>query len=366
MLTISFSRHVFSSNFFLGLFFEVDTHIQILITELIVFTHTIIEVNLKSMSQVVTMKHGSIGYSKDELTSRLFYVAKLLTKPEFYNTLTEPMGDVDEQDSILGTVCYGCLLLSELIKRRPKIARTLRKVINRLLLLAIRILDPLLQSNKFTAMLNYRLKRMQRITKEAEEESSLSATEIQLSQVLKSISSYISDIRIFGRMWALPGSIASTIIGLESTYRETNTSTLFKLIEAFGVVIGNGNQPLENIAFACGHRWSLYEDKMAGAISSHCYSRSSRCWCASIIVTLIKIVRQMISYRKNGNYAFGNKTLNENLLRNILNLPLSYHWSFPEGRLSQLTVAILALAASLIKTRRILHDVGYKIQQIKA
>lgn len=316
------------------------------------------------MSEIAPIKYDNARRTKSGLVSRLVYITKLLTKPEFYNALTEPMGNVGDQDSILGTVCYGCLLFSELIKRRPQIIRALSKVTNHLLQLAIRVISPLIHSSKFAAVLSYRLQVLQRNTEE-ENEAVLSPKELQLSQVLKSISSYISDIRIFGRMWAIPGSIASTITGLERTYSEKNSSPLFKLVEAFGVVIGNGNQPLENMAFACGHRWSLYEDTKSGAISSYCYSRSSRCWCASIIVTLIKILRQMFIYRKNGEKVFGNVSLDENLLRNLLNLPLSYHWSFPEGRLSQLTVAILALGASLIKTRKIMYGVGYKIRSIK-
>ncbi|KAG7853382.1 hypothetical protein KL941_000432 [Ogataea angusta] len=276
------------------------------------------------------------------------YLLRLLGNPKLYSLLSSPFEDPLKLDSLLSTVCYGSLFISELIKRRPELVQAFSKLAEKL-----KIQGLLALIKAYILQLRRALDPKQRL--------SINVPLDSLSTKLRLISDYIADVRIFNRMWGLPGLLA---FGVEDLHRilRADSSLATKLLEATSTISIVAYQPLENVAFAADHNW-MHLEKSA---SLQYYVASSRLWAVFVVLEVVKLVKNMVQTKLAGKPLdlLHNRSLNRPLVANIANLPLTVHWSLHDGCLSDLTVGFLGTMSSLLNTKDSWGEVFAQVRQL--
>lgn len=277
-----------------------------------------------------TLDDKAVRQLYSRTVARAKYVARLTSNPEFWDDISEPFMDAGKLDTTLATVCYGSLLMSQLIKYKPLIRRLIKVLLRS-------------KSAPITA---------------------LSSSDAATAQILKSISGYISDVRIFNRMWALPGTIGFLISGLRAVSNQSGPWNTMKVLEAVDIVAIALYQPLENLAFANDHGWTYNDESLASKLTDYYYTTSSKLWGLYLVLEVVKLGKKLIDYRRSGVDPWEDDGLKQELVSDIVNIPLSYHWAQPEGWLGDTAVGFLGLIASLPETRQVWGEVIDKVRQI--
>ncbi|KAG7756338.1 hypothetical protein KL911_001140 [Ogataea haglerorum] len=276
------------------------------------------------------------------------YLLRLLANPKLYSLLGSPFEDPLKLDSLLSTVCYGSLFISELIKRRPEL---------------VQILSRLARKLKIQGLLSLIKAYILKIQRALDPKQCLSIhiPLDSLSTKLRLISDYIADVRIFNRMWGLPGLLA---FGIEDLHRilTADSSFITKLLEATGTISIVAYQPLENVAFAADHNWTHHEQ----SASLRYYVASSRLWAVFVVLEVVKLVKTVVQTKLSGKPLdlLHNRSLNRSLVANIANLPLTVHWSSYDGCLSDLTVGFLGTMSTLLDTIDSWREVFAQVRQL--
>ncbi|KAG7883010.1 hypothetical protein KL905_001712 [Ogataea polymorpha] len=276
------------------------------------------------------------------------YLLRLLANPKLYNLLGSPFEDPLKLDSLLSTVCYGSLFISELIKRRPELVQILSNLAEKL------------KMQGLISLIKTLIQKIQRAV-DPKHRFSINVSLDSLSTKLRLISDYIADVRIFNRMWGLPGLLA---FGLEDLHRifRADSNFITKLLEATSTISIVAYQPLENVAFAADHNWTHLEK----SASLEYYVASSRLWAVFVVLEVVKLVKTMIQTKLAGKPLdlLHNRSLNRSLVANIANLPLTVHWSLYDGCLSDLTVGFLGTMSSLFDTIDSWGEVSAQLRQL--
>ncbi|KAK9370033.1 hypothetical protein V1509DRAFT_618342 [Lipomyces kononenkoae] len=167
---------------------------------------------------------------------------------------------------------------------------------------------------------------------------------------MRTLSSLISDIRIFHRLWGLIGLLRWAIATLQSPPKDSWLAAV-----AYLQVVSNLlYQPLENIAYLGSHDII----PVSKAKINRLWVVSSRLWAAHVILEFVRLGRQKyLAVQKNKDDAGEKKAeaktesamaevlWRRQLLVNTAYFPLTIHWSMQTGFLSELAVGVLGTVA---------------------
>ncbi|KAK9318068.1 hypothetical protein V1522DRAFT_396666 [Lipomyces starkeyi] len=159
---------------------------------------------------------------------------------------------------------------------------------------------------------------------------------------MRTLSSLISDIRIFHRLWGLVGLLRWAIATLQSPPKDA----LLKAV-AFAQVVSNIlYQPLENIAYLGSHEII----PVSKAKINRLWVVSSRLWAAHVILEFVRLGREKYLARsKDAEKTAESKTADtlwrRQLLVNGAYFPLTIHWSLETGVLGDWAVGALGTIA---------------------
>ncbi|KAK9240736.1 hypothetical protein V1525DRAFT_394830 [Lipomyces kononenkoae] len=167
---------------------------------------------------------------------------------------------------------------------------------------------------------------------------------------MRTLSSLISDIRIFNRLWGLIGLLRWAIATLQSPPKDA----LLAAVAYLQVISNLLYQPLENIAYLGSHDII----PVSKAKINRLWVLSSRLWAAHVILEFVRLGRQKYLAAAVQRHEVGekakaktesNKAAEElwrrQLLVNTAYFPLTIHWSTQTGFLSELAVGALGTVA---------------------
>ncbi|GME88863.1 hypothetical protein B5S32_g859 [[Candida] boidinii] len=321
------------------------------------------------------------------LIVKIDFITKLLSNSKFYDIINGPFEDVYKLDSILSTVCYSSLFFSELIKLQPKFLKLLKKIIIRL---NLPNLLKLLNINNIKIE-NENIKLPLPITNFLNNLNN-HYNKSDLSNKLQTLSIYISDIRIFNRLWATPGLISFGINGVKSTLVDDDMPNWLKILNVIDIVSIVAYQPLENYAYLLDKHWWFnqktedidididtddsekteelkqlkikeIETKKYSDKSLYYYVLSSKLWAIFVVIELIKLFHKL--YTKKYSILKKDKSFNIDLISNLANFPLTIHWSLYDGCLPDLIVGFFGTFSSCMNTADILSNVIKDIKNLK-
>lgn len=344
--------------------------------------------------------------SKLELIDqRVRFLAHLLVSPKFYEIISEPLKNMSQLDSSLGTLCYASLFVGAVITKfpqfrdlvdvlQPKILKLVKSVILKLverILLGLKLgvvnSSKLIKGNDkikglaltFEDVINKALHKVgqwdnlnEKGSPVAVPKSEMTATEAHVSKTLTSFSRYISDVRMFYRGFQIPDSI----IGLLTAPGEMLPKGAYiDLISTISICL---YQPFETVAFLLDKAWLLPSPDGPNKCLWW-YLTSTKMWFLWVLVEFVhsiidtyKDLRGDIKSRgKRPNIhlllrAMGNLDHKKwiVLLEHLATIPLCVHWSLPDGCLSNMQVGLFGTLAGGLSTSLIWSEVLDKISKL--
>ncbi|ODV82518.1 hypothetical protein CANARDRAFT_205074 [[Candida] arabinofermentans NRRL YB-2248] len=294
-----------------------------------------------------------LPFKSHNLLKRLEYIIKLTTCSKFYDLINEPLTDPLILDNALSTICYSSLLISELLKRKPQLYKIFKNIY-------LKLLDLLIKYTSNKQLNNWLVKQKLRTTT-----TTTAAAKIPFDDAtalkLRNLSNYLSDIRIFNRLWAIPSLISFGLTDLKTISKSTNKSKLMKLLETIGTISIVLFQPFENIGFLTEHKWTTknHDDFKSSKLSEWYYIISCRFWAVFVVVEIIKLLKQL---KLKGT---GDSVLFKSLVANFANLPLTVHWSCYGGCLSDLSVGFFGTFSTLLDTTHAVKDIINNVKKLE-
>ncbi|CZR57240.1 uncharacterized protein PAC_07130 [Phialocephala subalpina] len=186
------------------------------------------------------------------------------------------------------------------------------------------------------------------------------------AQRLKALSDLISDFRIFVRLWGLIGIWKWGKRVLQDLREEGGKDETAKKIEAAQVVVNVAFQYLENGAYLSSKGvmgWSTEKQNRA-------WAWSSRFWAAHVALDFWRLGREWAKRRSKGkgkevddgavNVGEGEwkAKWRREMAVNMAWAPLTLHWSFEQGLVSEFWVGVLGTVAGIIGTRKLWKQSG--------
>ncbi|KAK9324300.1 hypothetical protein V1517DRAFT_351459 [Lipomyces orientalis] len=163
---------------------------------------------------------------------------------------------------------------------------------------------------------------------------------------MRALSSLISDVRIFHRLWGLIGLLRWAI----ATMQAPPNDAVLKAVAFTQVVTNIIYQPLENIAYLASHEIIPFSKAKINRL----WVVSSRLWAAHVILEFVRLARVKYLAKKDvseqsGEKATDGKTADtlwrRQLIVNAAYFPLTIHWSLETGLLTDLAVGALGTIA---------------------
>ncbi|KAK9389890.1 hypothetical protein V1515DRAFT_592150 [Lipomyces mesembrius] len=155
---------------------------------------------------------------------------------------------------------------------------------------------------------------------------------------MRTLSSLISDIRIFHRLWGLVGLLRWAIATLQKPPKDA----LLKAVTFAQVASNILYQPLENIAYLGSHEII----PVSKAKINRLWAVSSRLWAVHVILEFVRLGREKYLAGKDAEKSKTADALwRRQLLVNAAYFPLTIHWSLETGVLSDLAVGVLGTIA---------------------
>lgn len=288
------------------------------------------------MSEKMTEQGIEMLHSVTKVNNRLKFLAGLIVNPKIYRDISTILSDPSKLDMTLGTVCYFALFVSALIKRYPDLRLKALQIWRKLLLAYNTIIDKISQITKIPKGLNFlKASIPSEISKlEVSEKSPL----MKYAGMFNSMSTYLSDVRMFHRGFSIPGSIADI---LEST-------ALLKdgdVINFISTICISLYQPFETVAFMYDHNWlfPLIENKN----STWWYVVSTRFWFVWVAVEFLQLGNRIFIKQRGENVTKGELI---SFTEHLATIPLCMHWSLEDGCLDDLWVGLLGTIAGGLST----------------
>lgn len=317
---------------------------------------------------------------------RALFLGKLLLSPRFYEIIGEPLQNMSQLDTTLGTVCYGALFLSVLVRRLPKIRVALgelgRKVIKTTKSLLVQLLKQVLRAvsrmltsasgaaarmgadsllgllltlEELVSSSMSQLGKSSLEKRSAESKVSLEPTSVEahVATTLRAVSRYLTDVRMFYRGFQIPESIAGLLATPLSLLKEG------EYVEAISTVSICLYQPLETTAFLLEKGWMMPGGE---TLCDWYYIVSTRLWFVWVLVELAKALREVYGegHRKGLRGVEWPKMVTA--LEHLATVPLCVHWSLPEGCLGDLGVGVFGTLAGGLSTVEIWRGVWRRLR----
>lgn len=285
-------------------------------------------------------QHFSMGMSKSNIPLHFLLrlnrlVKKTILSRKFYQEINDKvLKDASTVDTNLYFICYFTLLLSSILNNKPYIKRFLRKQQFNLL----QITNKLAKYTLSTDLKTSPNKSVLAIFNQTEEAEVLTEEKSQLGTQLKTISSYLSDIRIFNR---LTDSIkyAPWIIDEFSEFSSPKSTKpkLDRFVNLFQSLNCLVLELLENAGWLTDHNWVNTKDNNWWCIETYIWC--SRVWAGYVVIEIVELIRRTPVKNWDNNWRI-------NLFKNVIQLPLVVHWSMYEGCLSPFWVGVCGSGAS--------------------
>ncbi|RKF61788.1 putative peroxin 11c [Erysiphe neolycopersici] len=253
----------------------------------------------------------------------------LIKTDETISHLSRILSTASGTDTLLLTICYTSLLSSTILTSisLARLRNTARILINKVL-----TLPP-----ETTILLTMKTIPSSRLLK--------------LSMRLKALSSLISDVRIFARLWGL----ISIWTWAKSVFVENpNEDQTLNQLERLQVIANIGYQYLENYAYLSSKGvlgWSQKKQNRA-------WIWSSRFWALHVILEFVRLWREKRVREEKGKCKANEKSLwindwENQVLINTAYAPLTVHWSLEKGLVNEFFVGLLGSIVGLIKIRQV-------------
>lgn len=171
---------------------------------------------------------------------------------------------------------------------------------------------------------------------------------LNISMRLKALSTLISDVRMFARLWGLLGiwTWGKTIL-TESSHDDR----FLKRVKSLQIFVNVAYQFLENYAYLSGKGvLGLSEVKQHKA-----WIWSSRFWALHVLLEYMRLWREMKLHEKSDEAKEGEESWvgdwKKQILINTAYAPLTLHWGSEKGLVSEFWVGLLGTMVGLIKTQ---------------
>ncbi|KAI1004474.1 hypothetical protein K3495_g3739 [Podosphaera aphanis] len=238
-------------------------------------------------------------------------------------------------DTLLLTVSYASLLTSSVLS---SISKSLLRTTARLLIAKSLILPPHISIVLATKLPSSRL--------------------LVLAQRLKALSSLISDVRIFARLWGLLGIWNW---GKAVLIEAPNEDAVIRAVESIQVGSNIVYQYLENIAYLSG-KGVL---GLSPAKQKQAWKWSSRFWALHVAMEFIRLYRKIVIAKESAkeNEATQNSEmsyLNRLMIINAAYSPMTIHWSLEKGLMSEFWIGLLGTIIGILKTRHVWGNTSEK------
>lgn len=265
-----------------------------------------------------------ISSLKRSIFSRKFYAEindKILT-----NTATV--------DSNLYFICYFTLLLSATLNNKQHIKQFLHnqkhKFLNVVRKVALVTLDKDLAESS-----NGKVKAV--FTKR--HNSALPPSKPSALAVhLKTISSYIADVRIFNRLTDsikyMPWAIDEFQSWRSPTSSKPKLDRFVNFLQAVNCIL---LELLENAGWLTDHNWVGTNDNAWWCVETYIWC--SRVWGAYLVIEIIELIRRTPFSKMNKDWKI-------ELFKQVIQVPLVVHWSLYEGCLTPFWVGVCGSGAS--------------------
>lgn len=165
----------------------------------------------------------------------------------------------------------------------------------------------------------------------------------------RALSSLISDIRIFNRLWGL----VPLAVWAADTARAPPTDAVLRAVAYTQVAANILYQPLENVAYLAMHGVLPGVSDRAQTLL---WIYSCYLWAAHVVLDFVRVAREYQLAKREERKAKGGKPYKSKvswkswwqpLVINMSYLPLTVHWSLEAGCLPDIAVGFLGASAAL-------------------
>lgn len=238
-------------------------------------------------------------------------------------------------DSTLYFICYFTLLLSSILNNKPKIKRFLLKQKFNLLQVIRKL--ALVTTNKDLAEAS---------SKSVKETFSPVSPDVILTKEpvsnlaihLKSISSYIADVRIFNRLTDsikyMPWAIDEFRAWMDPTNPVAKYDRFINFLQAVNCIL---LELLENAGWLTEHNWVGTNDNAWWCVETYIWC--SRVWGAYLLIEIVELIRRTPVSKMNNDWRI-------ELFKQVIQVPLVVHWSLYDGCLTPFWVGLCGSGAS--------------------
>ncbi|ODQ81662.1 hypothetical protein BABINDRAFT_109890 [Babjeviella inositovora NRRL Y-12698] len=259
------------------------------------------------------------------------YLIKLLSSKQFYLNVDHIFRDPTGLDYTLSFLAYSMMFVSQVILNKSYIKKTV------------------LQGYRNVAKAVSNDTKDATPPKEATQEDApatdVSSKQIVLATKLQLVSSYVSDIRIFNRMWAcipmIPWGV--DLIKESNTLPWSNPDRLINYAQVFnGIVL----QFLENVGFVGDHSFTTQSESFSLWANLWC----GRLWAAYVVLDIVQLAKVPTKQR--------DRRWVNTLVYQLANVPLTIHWSLEEGLINRTLVGFFGALGAFYKVRDFWGAVG--------
>ncbi len=270
------------------------------------------------------------------INNRLKFLAGLIINPKVYSAIGNVLSDPSKLDMSLGTLCYFALFLSAVLEKYPLIKSKVFLILRKLLSTYNAFIARLSRATKATKDFH----RLETVTP-AETSNLCTEWETQLMKyapMLRSLSSYLSDVRTFHRGFSIP----SCIVDILESGALLKNNDIVNFISSICISL---YQPFETVAFMFDHNWLF--PLTANKDSTWWYVVSTRLWFVWVAAEFLQLGHRLfISQRGRGITKDELITFTEH----FATIPLCVHWSLENGCLDDLWVGLLGTLAGGLST----------------
>lgn len=268
---------------------------------------------------------------------RLNYaLRKTILSKKFYQEISSKiLSSSSTIDSQLYFICYFSLLVSSVLNNKSQIRAFLRKQRYKLLqtirkaYIKIFSIDLEKSSNKSVSQV---------FTSVPPSESEESTSTSQLAVRLKSIYSYLADVRIFNRLFDSIKYIPWILDEYSALFVANSPTPIFDKVINFAQALNCLFLELfENAGWLTDHNWVNTSNNSHYSFVTYIWC--CRIWGAYILIDIIEQIRRVPVSKWDKNWKIA-------LFKNAIQMPLVVHWSLEKGCLTPFWVGLCGCGAS--------------------
>lgn len=263
---------------------------------------------------------------------------KTVLSRKFYQEISDKvLSSASTIDANLYFLCYLALLVSSILNNKPKIRHFLLTQRYNLIQVLQKVSSSYLNidlknsSNKSVAGF---FNTPKPVYKEAEGDEPVS----KLAVHLKSIYSYISDVRIFNRLFDsikyMPWIIDEFTSFIDPAHASPKADRFINLLQSLNCLV---LELLENAGWLTDHNWVGTSDNNYWCIETYIWC--SRVWGLYIFLEIVELFRRVPISKWDSKWRIS-------VFKQAVQLPMAVHWSLYEGCVSPFWIGALGCGAS--------------------